>query len=83
MPDKVEIIKGLDEARYTLEQHVPPRYYTYALQAIKDAIALLKEQEAEKPVNHSDMWFCGSCKYAIPRTVIYCPKCGRKVNWDA
>ena len=49
----------------------------------RDAFALLKEQQPVKPLIAYDMYFCGSCKYAIPKTVNYCPKCGKKVEWDA
>lgn len=44
--------------------------------------ALLLEQEPVKPISHADMMFCGNCRYAIPRTVNYCPKCGKKVKWN-
>lgn len=43
---------------------------------------MLKEREPIKPLIANDMYFCGSCKYAIPRTTNYCPKCGKKVEWD-
>ena len=49
----------------------------------KQALVLLKEREPVKPLIANDMYFCGSCKYAIPRTTNYCPKCGKKVEWDA
>lgn len=48
-----------------------------------DVLALLKEQQSVKPLIAYDMYFCGSCKYAIPRTANYCPKCGKKVEWGA
>lgn len=50
---------------------------------IADALALLKKQQPVKPLIANDMYFCGSCKYAIPRTANYCPKCGKKVEWGA
>ena len=46
------------------------------------AVDMLKAQEPVTPICKSDMQFCGACRYAIPNTINYCPRCGRKVNWD-
>ena len=46
------------------------------------AVDMLKAQEPVTPIYKSDMQFCGACRYAIPNTINYCPRCGRKVNWD-
>lgn len=46
--DRIEVVKGLEEAAKVIEEHVPTRYWSYAKQACFDAIALLKEQEQEK-----------------------------------
>ena len=37
-------------------------------QLMRNALVLLKEQEPVRPLIANDMYFCGSCKYAIPRT---------------
>lgn len=64
------------------------------LQTLKDALALLKEQEPVKPyAEYSEhmgtKWLvCGACKQPMikitPNAVYpnYCPECGRKVWWE-
>lgn len=47
-----------------------------------DAIALLREQEPVKPIKREDLLFCGGCKTAIYNFLNYCPRCGKKVDWD-
>ena len=53
----------------------------------KDAIALLKEQEAVEPIppaDESDMWRCGNCHHQIFRCTFqrFCEVCGREVKWE-
>ena len=63
----------------------------------RDALALLKEQEAVEPTFKQDedgvfVWVCGSCgacMYHIydgidkaKEYAKYCRQCGRKVKWD-
>ena len=43
MCDMEKVIKGLTEALMIMEVHVPERYRGYSIEAIKDALALLKE----------------------------------------
>ena len=62
---------------------------------LKDAIALLKEQEAVKPkLVGPSMWRCGKCEALLgweefTRSGVelveykFCPECGRPVKWDA
>ena len=61
---------------------------------MKDALELLKEQEAVKPMVDIDTWVCGNCGARIERqsmigpnvliseTLDVCPNCGKKVKWD-
>ena len=63
--------------------------------AIRDAIELLREQEAVKPTPtdyvrtlndryYSQIWECGICGENLPGARFetkYCPNCGRKVDW--
>ena len=48
----------------------------------RDALELLREQKPVKPINKSDMNFCGECKFALAETMNYCPKCGKAVKWE-
>jgi hypothetical protein len=56
-------------------------------EAIRTAVALLKEQEAVEPEKeHSGSgitWWnvCGNCKTAINPNDKYCHECGRAVKW--
>lgn len=49
---------------------------------LHEVLELLEVQESVKPLIAYDMYFCGNCKYAMPKTVNYCPKCGEKVMWS-
>ena len=54
----------------------------------QQAITLLKEQEAIKPViSRSGQYFCGGCRGYLCSTgkesgVRYCNYCGRSVKWN-
>ena len=54
----------------------------------KDALAVLKEQEAVRPERqHSGggtTWWnvCGNCRTAINPNDKYCYECGRRIKWD-
>ena len=67
-------VQVMDDSMYAYD----PKYN----EALDMAIEALKVQEPVKPLIAHDMYFCGNCKYAIPRTVNYCPKCGKKVMWN-
>ena len=51
----------------------------------KDALELLKKQEAVEP-KHNPLsptdWFCGKCGMCISRFHDYCPSCGQAVKWE-
>lgn len=46
------------------------------------AVALLKAQEAVKPIENAGFYYCGACRraFAIDGQK-YCPDCGRAVKW--
>ena len=67
------------------------------LQTLKDALTLLKEQEAVKPVPAIEDvgdWLCGKCYNSVvgteeldeggftPIRFNYCPNCGQAVKWN-
>lgn len=52
---------------------------------MEDAIALLKEQEAVRPVKQIEQteWtVCGNCRNHIISKWSFCPYCGKTVKWD-
>ena len=100
--NKSDVVLGLESAEYYFHRMtvVCPKeykhYYETKEQAIKEAIALLKEQEAVKPhYNARTNWYeCGDCHYSmtsgmhcrnelIPAYKVgFCAKCGKGVKWD-
>lgn len=52
----------------------------------RDALALLKAQEAVEPVQDivgdALFWVCGKCGHDIKNSDWYCANCGRKVKWN-
>ena len=51
----------------------------------RDALELLKAQTPIKPVRDSWLnWRCGNCRREIDKYEgdVYCPGCGRKVDWN-
>lgn len=63
-------------------------------QAITNAMSLLREQDAVKPVVDIDTWKCGNCGHTLEYQELlgdnvlfheqynYCPECGKEVKWD-
>ena len=100
MPDREKVIYGLYTAIGALralknkfpktEEDVEP-----GIQACTEAVELLKEQEAVKPVRDKKtgrMWLCGNCGSYVgfedhdeddPNEFDkYCRECGRPVLWE-
>ena len=92
MNDNEKTIKGLCEALAVMETNVPKRYWGYSVEAIKDAIALLKAQAPVKAVYSRQyeqdpdiqIYKCGACGKEISAFGFanYCQHCGRKVKWE-
>ena len=60
---------------------------------IDETIALLKEQEAVKPITEDYMYKCGYCKWSffsmnpanilsMMQSVKFCPHCGKPIDWE-
>ena len=92
MMDREIVIKGLEYAwEYIRERPNPtatPK--AMAMDGIKKAIALLKEQEPVEPIKPIDVddsftYLCSNCKGELfcgdRIRDKYCPTCGRVVNW--
>lgn len=48
-----------------------------------DALALLKAQEAVKPIECNGFYYCGTCRHAfIVNRQKYCTDCGKAVKWE-
>lgn len=52
----------------------------------KETLELLKEQEAVEPKRidgkRNHFIKCGNCDYDLLTGYLFCPHCGRKVNWE-
>ena len=95
MPDREKTIKRLEhlsEWLFHLYQVVcdgdAPDYYD-AYKTVDEALALLKEQEAEQPIVHENsygwkFYYCPKCKQEFyqNRKQAYCDKCGKAVKWE-
>lgn len=84
MPDREKVIRLIEEEISVCES-VNQCYRTIDLPALRDILALLKEQEAvvPNPVHNSFRWFaCGKCDCSITREDRFCPRCGRPVKWE-
>lgn len=95
MIDRERVIKGLQIERECVSRDcdrncgecdlVQDR--DWLLSVYDDAIALLKELEAVKPVPPEDelgLYRCGKCHHHLIRYVDkYCPRCGKVVKWNA
>lgn len=97
MQDSEKVIKELHDTRQYLEdKEWSDRCASPHIDAINDALALLKERDAVKPkYNARTNWYeCGACRYSmtsgmhckselIPAYKVgFCAKCGRKQEWE-
>lgn len=99
MPDREKVIKGLrciidgtvrcDSCVYSIDKH---GHHSCQQNCASDAIALLKEQEAKKPIYNYKKYgdylpHCPSCEKVLPNISQYgfakfCHRCGQAVKWN-
>ena len=95
MPDREKVIKGLEVCISLDEGENCPKEFPYYRdvccgysQVMRDALALLKEQEPVKPERECSgsgvTWWnvCGNCRTAINPNDKYCHECGKAVSWE-
>ena len=98
MPDKEEVIKGLEALQksmsenqcYACSHEFIETVQEFGIDIITDALALLKGQEAVEPINSYGTFRCGNCKNIVGYNDghwhgyqnNFCSKCGRPVKWD-
>ncbi len=97
MTDQEKVILGLEahanpKACETCSGEVCPYYnegdgfigVTCSSILAANALALLKEKEAVKPLSTYGCFICGVCYHPLNSTSIkFCPECGKKVKWNA
>lgn len=96
MADREKVISDLKEQIAWIRDNDFHKFpgWGHAVLAMRDALALLKEQEAVKPVVDIDTWTCGNCGHTLEHQKLlgdnvlfheqydYCPMCGKKVKWE-
>lgn len=90
MPDREKIIKALECCRW--DECKKCQYHGQSdcfEKLLADALALLKAQEAVRPIRVNGRWIkyyaCGACKKQLGSNDSrdsYCRHCGRAVKWD-
>lgn len=94
MPDRDKVIKGLEHCSedgcngcpYDQECELEDGFTALA----RDAVELLKEQEAIEPINSYGTFRCGNCSNIVGYNDGYgrgyqnnfCSKCGKAVKWN-
>jgi len=84
MPDREKVRKTLIGISFALDMD---GHHNDA-QAVRDALALLKEQEPKMVVKTTSTIRCPGCgkqitnKGAIHRDIKYCWKCGQAIMWE-
>lgn len=96
MADREKVIKGLKahadgcgyRSHHCDAMECPYRYGDESCdieEMCRDAIELLKEQEAVKPIRQIEQteWtVCGNCRKHIISKWTFCPYCGQAVKWE-
>ena len=92
MADREKVMKGLECCLGSNDCDIEPKedcpYKGMCLCAMAlhlDVLALLKEQEAVKPVKQieeNEWTVCGHCRKHLISKWMFCPYCGRKVKWE-
>ena len=94
MPDIEKVIKGLEVCTskpcYCTDCPYKANCCLDSQEVMEDALALLKEQEADEPISFMDgiveRFACKKCGKHLLMTSWgrdnYCSKCGQKVKWN-
>ena len=101
MRDREEVINGLEHCSIGACAGKECPYYHDVMkdattgcdcttELVRDAIALLKEQEAVEPIlkrqgrnKYYNYYVCRCCNEELFYQQNYCSECGRPVKWDA
>ena len=83
MPDIDDVINGLKKVWNGLNAMEHELYADYVF----DALEVLQNHKNDIPqkIAYDDDGYtcCGNCGYYLNIKYVNCPKCGRRVDWDA
>lgn len=98
MPDREKVIKGLqccnyygfhEDCPYDKKDPNEEQDTTCMMDLMRDALALLKEQDAVEPrpaildiYKSAKLYHCGICSELIVENQKYCHKCGGRVKLE-
>ena len=93
MPDREKVIFDIErcichvpDACRDCSHYKHGEYLDCMEELLKDALAMLKEQEAVEPrrIDGKRNHFikCGNCNYDLLTGYLFCPHCGKAVKWD-
>lgn len=86
MNDRAYIISRTLENKIAIAENTNQNTLFVTLGALKEILALLKEQEAvpviQREIAHMLFWCCGSCGVAITDGDKFCRMCGRRMKWN-
>ena len=76
------LLKRLERLAIVLDEFMPQ-----CAELVRDAIAMLNEQEAVEPIIMDHIVFgtsrkCSKCNRYLFPAGRYCPNCGRMVKWE-
>jgi len=88
--DRESVINGLEHVVEVFDGRITGPWYEGWMRLTKEAIALLKAQEAVEPKkNDVELaglrtwdWACPECNCILTYRANYCSCCGRAVKWE-
>ena len=101
MPDREKVINAIEccvvnrtrcfDSNDKMCPYFTTKVYMCEIELLKDALSLLKEQEAVQPTYQDfddrdygsiRLHFCGACDSSISVGHKFCHECGRKIAWS-
>lgn len=87
MTDRAYIVSRTLEDKIAIAENNDQNTLFVTIDALKEILALLKDQEAALPTWSQGKAYCGKCGQRLPkksadREINYCCYCGRSVKWE-
>lgn len=94
MTELEKVIQHFEDCIKIADCQINHNWVFVRTEILRDAVALLKAQEAVEPEVDVDVWRCGKCWHPLEHQEMlgsnilfheqyaYCPNCGRAVKWE-